>query len=557
MSVAIPYWALHVDGTRLERLEDIPRKVAAAMPDAVAVIEQSGITTWAQLDEASNRAAAALVAAGVREGDRVCYVGENSMAFLTVLYGASKAGAVPMPVNFRLATTELEYIVRDAGPRVIVLGPGMGVHESALASIEDVRVVVRADDGQGGVDGHRRDDASGAGPDGTQIVNLVDWLAAHPAVDPGEARAPSDTAVIFYTSGTTGRPKGIELTGHNIGTAVHDSAELVKFDPGSVSLAPIPFFHVAGFGLLVMANLAGASLLLINPTSPDDLLRILQDHKVSHAVMVPTVIQFLVGLPEARAADWSRLRWILYGGAPMPEPVAREAAAVLGCDFLQGYGLTESTGGVCNLGPEDHRPTPETAYRLHSVGRVGRNNEIKIIDPLTGAEVPAGERGEVLIRGNSVMKGYWRQPDLTAATIDEEGWLHTGDGGSLDADGYLFLHDRLKDMIVTGGENVYPAEVESVLTGHPEVAQVAVIGVPSRRWGEVPMAVVVRTPGATLEAAELITWARERIAHFKCPADVAFVDALPLNASGKLLKVSLRERYSGAGDARVSDTPGG
>jgi len=518
----------HGDGSPFLRLEDVVRRSAALDPDGVALIEPGRRVTFAELDASTNRVARALIADGVRPGDRVCHVGENSVAFFDVLYGAGKAGAIPVPMNFRLATPEVLQIVEDVEPRVVVLGAGMEHHAAAIAAVPGVARVVTVQPAEG-------------------LMDLATWAAGHPATDPGAARDPEDTAVMFYTSGTTGRPKGIELTGRNISSALSCPLSLVRFDRDSVALAPVPFFHVTGFGLALMANLKGSGLLMINPQGSADLVRVLQEHRVSHAVLVPTVIQFMLDLPESRSGDWSALRCMMYGGAPMPESVLRDATEVFGCDFIQGYGLTESTGGVAFLAPEDHRTTAGTVHRLRSVGRARGNNEVRIVDPATGQDQPPGVRGEVLVRGGNVMKGYWRRPDETAATVDAAGWLHTGDGGHLDEDGYLFLGDRLKDMIVSGGENVYPAEVESVLTAHPGIAQVAVIGVPSRKWGESPMAIVVRAAGPqgdALDAAAVVGWARERLAHYKCPADVAFVDALPLNATGKLMKVRLREEFA-------------
>ncbi|GAA0233472.1 long-chain-fatty-acid--CoA ligase [Cryptosporangium japonicum] len=517
---ADPHYALHADGTRIERLEDIPRRRAAATPAASAVRTATATTTYAELDRDASRVANALIDAGVGPGDRVAYLGENSAQFLATLYGASKAGAIPTALNFRLAPPEVEYILGDAEPAAIVLGHG---HEHLAATARDagVGLVVTL-----------------AGPDGYDA-----WVAAASDVDPGYARDPGETALMFYTSGTTGHPKGIELTGANLGQAVAAMHYLLELDTTSVALAPVPFFHVSGLGLALVAAINGAELLLRNPTSPADLCTILQEYRVSHAVAVPTVIQFLLTLPEVRTGDWSALKYLVYGASPMPEPVLREATAVFGCKFLQSYGLTESTGGVTMLSPADHRE----ARKLRSVGQPMPNVPVRIVDPATLVDVPPGVRGEVLIGGGHVMRRYWRNPAATEAAITPDGWLRTGDGGSFDEDGYLYLHDRLKDMIVSGGENVYPAEVESVLTGHPSVAHVAVVGVPSSRWGETPLAVVVPAAGRTVDAAELIAWARERMAHYKCPSDVVVVDALPLTASGKVLKTSLRSRYGGAG----------
>lgn len=514
---ADPHYALHADGTRVERLEDVLRRRAAATPLASAVVTTESTTTYAELDREASRVANALRADGVGAGDRVAYLGENSTQFLATLYGASKAGAIPTALNFRLAPAEVDYILRDAEPAALVLGAGHeGLADTARAA--GVRCVVTA----------------GA---------YADWVAAAPDEDPGYARDPDETALMFYTSGTTGHPKGIELTGANLGRAVAAMHYLLDLDTTSVALAPVPFFHVSGLGLALVAAINGASLLLRNPTSPADLCAILQEHRVSHAVAVPTVIQFLLTIPEVRTGDWSALKYLIYGASPMPEPVLREATAVFGCHFLQSYGLTESTGGVTMLSPADHRE----ATRLRSVGRPMPNVPVRVVDPVTLADLPPGERGEVLIGGGHVMRRYWRNPTATAAAITPDGWLRTGDGGSFDSDGYLYLHDRLKDMIVSGGENVYPAEVESVLTGHPSVAQVAVVGVPSPRWGETPLAIVVPAAGRTVDGPELIAWARDRMAHYKCPTSVITVDALPLTASGKVLKTRLRGEYGGAG----------
>ncbi len=522
-----PHYALHADGTRVERLEDVTRRRAAVTPDLPAVITPAGTTTFAELDAESSRVAQALMRDGVRPGDRVSYIGENAPSFLAVLYGAAKMGAVPTALNFRLAVTEVEYILADGEPAVVVLGRGQERLAPAALATPGVRRVVTVDDEPG-------------------TIGYEKWLAGVSSEDPGYARDPGETALMFYTSGTTGRPKGIELTGANLGQAIAAMHYLMELDTTAVALAPVPFFHVSGLGLALVSIVNGAALLLLNPTSPADLARILQEYRVTHAVAVPTVIQFLLEQPEVRSADWSALRYWVYGSSPIPLPVLKDATEVFNAKFLQSYGLTESTGGVTILMPEDHRPDPEHAHRLRSVGRPMPNVPVRVVDPVTLADLPPGEHGEVLIGGAHVMKGYWHNPDATRAAFTDDGWLRTGDGGHFDADGYLYLHARLKDMIVSGGENVFPAEVESILTEHPAVAQAAVIGIPSARWGESPMAVVVLrdTPTPPPTPTDLITWCRDRLAHYKCPVEVAFVDTLPLNASGKLLKTELRSRYS-------------
>ena len=502
--------ALLADGSPVLRLEDVTRARAAATPDLVAVAAPSGDVTFAGLDDLASRVAQALLRDGVRPGDRVAYLGENSADLLAVLYGAAKAGAIPTALNTRLAEPEYVHILGDADPAVMVLGPAH-VHLAGLAP-------------------------------GHAVTDLLGWLGDVPAEDPGHARDPHDTALMFYSSGTTGRPKGIELTGSNLGHAMAPMTQTCGLDLGSVATAPVPFFHVAGLMLAMSSTVAGSTLLLRNPSSMAELRSFLVEERVSHAVLVPTLLQTLLAEPGVHEADWSRLRYVIYGSSPIPRPVIEEATRVFGCDFIQSYGLTETTGGMTVLDGADHRDPDER--RLRAAGRAFRTAEIRVVDAVTLEDVAPGTRGEVLVRGPMVMKGYWRNPEATAAALTKDGWLRTGDGGSVDAEGYLYLHDRLKDMIVSGGENVFPAEVESVMTGHPEVAQVAVVGVPSARWGESPLAVVVRTPGAEVTGEELIAWTRERLAHYKCPTAVEYVDALPLNASGKLLKHELRARFS-------------
>ncbi|MFF3438742.1 AMP-binding protein [Streptosporangium sp. NPDC002721] len=518
-------YALHADGSRVERLADILRRRAAATPDLPAVIEPGGVTTFADLDARSSRVARALLADGVGEGDRVAYIGANAPSFLEVLYGAAKVGAIATAVNNRLAPAEVAQILGDAEPSVLVLGSGDGGLAPEQGAVPSLARVVTVD-----------------GDPGT--TPYEDWLDGHPADDPGVLADPGSTALIFYTSGTTGLPKGIMLSGRNLGQALATMHYEIGLDETSVAMAPIPYFHISGLGLAMVAAVNGAALLLEHATAPEELRDLLISRRVSHAALVPTLIQRLVALPGVREYDWSALKIVVYGSSPIPLPVIRAATESIGCRFLQSYGLTESTGGVTVLRPDDHLPGPGLEGRLLSAGHPMHGVPMRVVHPETLEDLGPGERGEVLIGGGHVMAGYWRRPAETAATILPGGWLRTGDGGSFDADGYLYLHDRIKDMIVSGGENVYPAEVESVLTGHPSVAEVAVIGVPSDRWGEVPHAVVVRRPGTEPVTAErLISWTRERLAHFKCPAGVSFVDALPRNASGKLLKTRLREDH--------------
>ena len=509
-------WSYHPDGSPVYALANIIRKRAAATPAAIALAEAGRVTSFAELDRRSSQVARALRAKGVGPGDRVAYIGASGPEFAEVMYGAAKTRAIFTAVNNRLSGREVLAILADAEPRVVVTDP------PAAPLVAD----------------------AGSLPfDCDTLVTDLDYLAWRDhaqASDPGETAGPDETALLLYTSGTTGAPKGVELTGRNLGCALHELHAGIELDTRSVCAAPIPFFHIAGLGMLLAANLNGGNLLLEQAADMAGVLRLLVERKVTHAVLVPTVLQRLLALPEARTTDWSALSYVIYGASPIPLPVLVAATEIIGCKFLQSYGLTESTGGFTLLGPADHVPAEEYEHRLRSAGRPMAGSPVRVVDPVTLEDCAPGQRGEVIVSGSRVMKGYWRKPEQTAEVMLPGGWLRTGDGGSFDADGFLYLHDRLKDMIVTGGENVYPAEVESVMTGHPAVAEVAVVGVPSDEWGESPWAVVVLRPGASVSGPELIAWTRDRLAHFKCPAGVTFVPSLARTASGKLQKQAIR-----------------
>jgi acyl-CoA synthetase (AMP-forming)/AMP-acid ligase II len=518
-----PARAVLPDGSPVVRIADIIRGRAAATPDRVALIEpDGGTTTYAELDVESNRVAQALLASGVGVGDRVTFIGANGPQFLAVVYGASKVGAIASAVNNRLAGPEVSAILADSEPTVVVLGEAEAQLRAVVAAVPSVRTFVALEPADGEV-GYR------------------DWLADHLPRDPGCRADPDATAILMYTSGTTGTPKGIELSGNNFGHALAVLCYDVGLGVESVQMAPIPFFHIAGLGVALVGGIAGSALLLDSRSDPDELRRMLLEHRVTHATLVPTLIQRLVDLPETASSDWSALEYILYGAAPIPMPVIERATRVIGCKFMQSYGLSESTGGFTALWPEDHFPPEDKDIRRTSVGRPMPGQSVRIVDPVTLDDVGPHELGEVLVGGPRVMKGYWRRPEPTAEAVLPGGWLRTGDGATFDEDGFVYLHARLKDMIVSGGENIYPAEVESALSGHPDIVEVAVVGIESDRWGESPMAVVVTAPGSALTEAAVVDYARTRLARFKCPTVVRFVDALPRTASGKIRKVELRE----------------
>jgi long-chain acyl-CoA synthetase len=481
---------------------------AARHPASTAVTFQGRGTTFAELDDSSSRIAAGLVSRfGIEPGDRVAILDKNSDRYLELILAISKAGGVMVPVNWRLTPGEVARVVNDATPRLVVVGQGFA--ESAaqvdcpVVSFEDLPREVGGDP--------RRD-----------VEDGVAWQ--------------------LYTSGTTGLPKGARITNRNLFSMIASlGLELPEMVEGTASLVLSPLYHIGGCGWALLAITRGAGCVVVRDVVPQELLATLVEERVGTGMIVPAVLLMLTQLPGVEDCDFSALRNVAYGASPISQSLLETSIRTFGCRFTQLYGLTETTGAITALRHEDH-----AGDRLLSCGRAMFGGEVLVLD--TGGRVlPPGEVGEIAYRGPNLMEGYWRRPDDTAHAI-RDGWFRTGDAGSVDADGFVYIRDRIKDMIVSGGENVYPAELESTLSAHPAVADVAVIGVPDERWGETVKAIVVRRAGAGLAEDELIEWARTRLAGYKRPRSVDFVDAIPRNPSGKILKHELRERYwSGEG----------
>jgi long-chain acyl-CoA synthetase len=505
------------------RVADVIRLVAAERGDVVAIKHGARALTYAQLDERSSRLAQALLAAGVRAGDRVAHLDRTAPEVIELLFAASKIGAVVVPLNWRLAIAELDRVVGDSRAPVLVAGAAFAATAAALAA--RARTPLRVVE---------------VGPP------YEAWLAAHEPVDPGARGAPGDAIVQMYTSGTTGVPKGVLTTHRNLAAAA-ETSPLWAFDEGTVSLTPLPMFHIGGIGWAFLGLWNGATTILVSDFVPEDVLDLLERERVTNAVFVPTMLQMLATVPGAAERDFSALRSIAYGASPITTPVLKAALRTFRCDLFGIYGLTETTGAAVQLDAEDHDPGGPREHLLRSAGRPYPWVELRVVDPATAADRRPREVGEVWLRAPNVMAGYFNRPAETAAALSPDGWLRTGDGGYLDEDGYLFLTDRIKDMIVSGGENVYPIEVEEALAQHPAVDQVAVIGVPHERWGEAIKALVVARPGAAVDADDLVVFARERLAGYKLPRSIEFVGELPRTPSGKVLKRELRERYGGGG----------
>jgi fatty-acyl-CoA synthase len=438
-----------------------------------------------------------------------------------------QAGVVMVPVNWRLAGPEIAVIVADSEARLILVGPEFAATvETELPAMPRVATIIAAE---------------GNHP------TWPDFAAWRDAQSPGAAPeiplSPHDCAVQLYTSGTTGRPKGVMLSHHNFVHSIHANAQSpaawTQWKDGDSAIQAMPVSHISGTGWGIITVHFGATCHIQRQFDIDMTIDMILNDRINKIFLVPAAMQFLVRHPRAKGADFSCIREMGYGASPIPLALLRECMDVLGCGFVQFYGMTETTGTIVALPPEDH--LPQGSPRMRAAGKPLPWVEIRVVDA-EGRDVPTGQVGEIVTRSPANMLGYWNRPEETARTI-RDGWLHTGDAGYLDDDGYVFIHDRVKDMIISGGENVYPAEVESALSDHPAIAEVAVIGVPDPKWGEAVKAMIVLRPDASLTEDELITWSRQRIAGFKTPRSVNFVDALPRNASGKLLKRELRAPF--------------
>lgn len=503
-------------------LADIVRQHAARRPDAAAIVYRGHTTTYRALDRAASQVAQALIAEGVRPQARIAHLDKSSDVFFELMFGVAKAGAVMVSVNWRLAAPEVLHIVNDAEAEVLFVGEEyFPVIEKIRGELKTVRKIVALD--------------------GRHIAweGFAGWRDRQQPLDPRLPAKPGDTAVQFYTSGTTGLPKGAELTNANFAWMLPLWTKSWLLGPGVPNLVCLPMFHIGGAGWGIAGLFSGATNHVMREFVPAEILETIQRERLQVLLLVPAMILFLVQAPQIRETDLSSVRLIVYGAAPIPADLLRQAMAIFKCGFQQVYGLTETTGAITLLPPEDHDPADPK--KLLSCGFAQKGVELRIVGE-DGKDLPAGKVGEIVVRSPQIMGGYWRLPEASARAIQGD-WFFTGDAGYLDERGYLYIHDRVKDMIVSGGENIYPAEVESALFGHPAVADVAVIGVPDERWGEAVKAVVVKKPGAEVTQGELITWARERIAGYKLPKSVDFVEALPRNPTGKILKRELRKAY--------------
>lgn len=492
---------------------------AAERPDKPALQEDIRCYSYGDLEERTAKVASALLAAGLQKGDRIAWIGKNSDLYFTLFYGAARVGVVMVPIGWRLAPAEWAYVIKDTNAKLLFTGTGFDrVGDVLSAQLANVGQIICESEAQVMIDGQDRLIFEPAGPD--------------------------DAVLQLYTSGTTGNPKGAVLSNRNL-FALRKHSEnsehaYTQWDDDEVVLIAMPCAHIGGTGLGIMALASGLPGLVLAEFTPDSVFDAIESGGATRLFIVPAALQMMVNHPRCPSVDYSRLKYILYGAAPIPLELLRQCIQMFGAQFIQVYGMTETTGTICMLPPEDHDPAGNV--RMRSAGKPLPGVELRIVDGV-GKDLPTGEVGELWTRSSNNMIGYWNLPDATKGTMADGGWVKTGDAGYLDADGYLYIHDRVKDMIITGGENVYPAEVESAIYGHPDILEVAVIGVPDDKWGESVKAVCVAKPGAEVDADSVMSWARERIAGFKVPKSVDVIAALPRNASGKILRKDLRGPY--------------
>jgi long-chain acyl-CoA synthetase len=495
-------------------------------PERPALVAGESIRTWSALDARVDRVAAAVTAAGIRPGDRVAILMGNRPEYFELYFACARMGAIAVPLNFKLTPREASQILGHAEPALLVVD---GVHAPlAAGTLQALGQSLRTWHVAGAAD---REPSTGAA--------YEDVVASAPANKPAHRGHERDTFAIFYTSGTTGLPKGamvshlnLEMNGYN--QLVADAS---RFD--DVNLVATPVYHMGAIFMAVTYMLLGCTQVILPQFAPAGWLQTLERTRATVSLLIPTMINAILNVPELDRHDTSTLRLIFYGGGPMPPVVLERAMRRFGCAFTQGYGLTETLEATF-LVAADHviDGTPTQQRRLASAGREAIGAEVRIVDD-AGRNLATNEIGEILVRSRSVIDGYWRQPEAGAEVI-RDGWFHTGDLGYLDEDRYLFVVDRKKDMVVTGGVNVYTKEVEAVLYEHAAVREAAVFGVPDDNWGERVTAAIALKPGQTATADELIAHCRSQLAGFKLPKRIVFMDELPKNPSGKILKRELR-----------------
>lgn len=501
---------------------------AKHIPEVVAMTQGDCETTWAEFDRYTNQVANGLIEQGLLPGARVAYLGKTTDEAFQILHGIAKARGVFTPLNWRLTAKEVSAILSDANAEYLFVAEDfLSLVEVLIGKEASFRKVIV-------LEGSACSEHSG----------YVEWREQHSSHSPATKPLPEDVILQLYTSGTTGLPKGALITQEylmNIGRMHQQHAEDVfNMRPGEEYLNFFPMFHASGaITGQYPAFSRGCGIVIFPDFNPEQIFDSIDQRAIPILGSVPTMLQAFLSNPKFLSTDFSKLRYVMYGAAPMPIPLRDKLVQLLGCRFAQGYGATESNM-ISFLSPDDHETQSQ---RLLSVGQAMPGVQIKIVDA-KGRELPTGKVGEIVIRSPAMAEGYWNRPEESAAAF-QDGWYFTGDGGYLDQDGYLFLKERIKDLIISGGENIYPSEIENVLYAHPSVDSAAVVAVADEKWGEVPLAFIVVKEGCLFDSEELQEYANEKIARYKQPKYYEQIAELPLNASGKVLKKNLREIASG------------
>jgi acyl-CoA synthetase (AMP-forming)/AMP-acid ligase II len=505
---------------------DLLRRRAHLAPNTEALVEPATgrRLTYRELNARANCVAHGLRGIGVGEGDRVALLLMNGAEFVESFYAVGKIGAVNVPLNWRLVPDELEFILADAGATVLVYGAEFAAAAAELRSRGDATAI------------EHWIQAGGDVPHGA--VDYDDWLRSQSDAEPALAGCNDDLLFIMYTSGTTGPPKGVMHTHATVMWAIQTINTTADFQVHDRFLNTLPMFHVGALTPSLCVAYRGLTLVAMRSFDPNDAWKQIKDERITTTLLVPAMLQFMLGVYDAEQHSVSTLRWVMSGAAPVPLELIKTYES-MGIEIHQVYGLTESCGPACLITGED------ALARAGSTGRSFFHTDVRVARE-DGSDCDPSEPGQVLVRGPHVMTGYWNRPEATAETI-VDGWLHTGDVATMDADGFVTIIDRTKDMLISGGENVYPAEIENILLGHPGITDAAVIGVPSARWGESPLAVVVVSDDA-LSAEDVMAYTRGKLAPFKTVKKVEFVTEIPRNPSGKVLKRELRERFPEATD---------
>ena len=504
----------------------------AICPDKTAIVFEGKRYTFSQLNERVNRLANGLIKLGVKKGDRVAFIQVNCNQCVETYFAVAKAGAIYLPLNFRAKEKEISYMLNTAEANTIIAGDRyIPIIQAIQPECKDLKNVISIETKQEGMH-YYEDLISSSSPD--DVITEID---------------DDDTTILMYTAGTTGFPKGVMLSHTSFSSYMLENVTPADPDADDSNILTVPLYHVAGIQAMMAAIYGGRTLVMERQFEPEEWMTLVETEKANRAMMVPTMLKQLLDHENFKKHDLSSLRVITYGAAPMPIPVIKKALEEFpGVNFINAFGQTETASTITALGPEDHvlTGTPEEIERklarLASIGKPMANVEMKVIDD-DGKALGPNEVGEILARGPRAMSGYWKDEEKTANTIDKDGWVHTGDVGYVDEEGYYFLSGRSSDMIIRAGENISPEEMENAIREMPAVEDVAVIGVPDETWGEEPRAVIITKKGQTITEEEVMEHCRQKLASFKRPRSVMFVDDLPRNPLGKLLKKDIREKY--------------